>query len=301
MYYCGPDFPAARQAIKETLYATGIDLIVLDEGLDTRTASRKEVEDYFEAKRCEMHAEIMFAWRRKQGAGFRLTSSVPFGYIRRNGESNMIKDEEVAPYLSEAFSRYASGQKMRDIAKWLNEQGVEPPMRHKKRILGKPYEMSLLPENLMHTAMDNYWTIWTFLIGHELYHAIHPEDRNGKDTELRADQYAYRLLINLIMQQKKNEVPEELQVFWEDQYLSPIILFEMFRLFDVYSELKGKKIVYQDYPTPKERQDNIFSMFKDDIPEEMNTEEGNKVLNLILNSSEYAEDWLRYKISKGKL
>ena len=140
MYYCGPDFPAARQAIKETLYATGIDLIVLDEGLDTRTASRKEVEDYFEAKRCEMHAEIMFAWRRKQGAGFRLTSSVPFGYIRRNGESNMIKDEEVAPYLSEAFSRYASGQKMRDIAKWLNEQGVEPPMRHKKRILGKSYD-----------------------------------------------------------------------------------------------------------------------------------------------------------------
>lgn len=58
---------------------------------------------------------------------------------------------------------------------------------------------------------------------------------------------------------------------------------------------------YQDHPTPKERQDNIFSMFKDDIPEEMNTEEGNKVLNLILNSSEYAEDWLRYKISKGKL
>ena len=140
MYYCGPDFPAARQAIKETLYATGIDLIVLEEGLDTRTASRKEVEDYFEAKRCEMHAEIMFAWRRKQGAGFRLTNSVPFGYIRRNGESNMIKDEEVAPYLSEAFSRYASGQKMRDIAKWLNEQGVEPPMRHKKRILGKSYD-----------------------------------------------------------------------------------------------------------------------------------------------------------------
>ena len=102
MYYCGSDFPAVRQAIKETLYAAGIDLIVLDEGLDTRTASRKEVEDYFEAKRCEMHAEIMFAWRRKQGAGFRLTNSVPFGYLRRNGESNMIKDEEVAPYLSEA-------------------------------------------------------------------------------------------------------------------------------------------------------------------------------------------------------
>jgi len=140
MYYCGPGFPAARQSIKETLYETGVDLIVLEEGLDTRTASRKEVEDYFEEKRCEMHAEIMFAWRKKQGAGFRLTNSVPYGYIRRNGESNMVKDEEVAPYLSEVFSRYASGQKMGDIAKWLNEQNVEPPMRHKKRIQGKPYE-----------------------------------------------------------------------------------------------------------------------------------------------------------------
>ena len=29
---------------------------------------------------------------------------------------------------------------MRDIAKWLNEQGVDPPMKHKKRILGKPYD-----------------------------------------------------------------------------------------------------------------------------------------------------------------
>ncbi len=48
---------------------------------------------------------------RKQGAGFRLTNSVPFGYLRRNGESNMIKDEEVAPYLSEAFSDMSPARK----------------------------------------------------------------------------------------------------------------------------------------------------------------------------------------------
>lgn len=125
--------------------------------------------------------------------------------------------------------------------------------------------------------------------------------REGKATELRADQYAYRLLIKLIMKQKNNEIPKELEVFWEDQYLSPVILFEMFRLFDVYAELRGRPAVYRDHPTPQERQENIFSMFKDDVPEEMNTEEGNRVLNLVLNSSEYAEDWLRYKISKGKL
>lgn len=58
MYYCGPGFPAARQSIKETLYETGVDLIVLEEGLDTRTASRKEVEDYFEEKRCEISWDL---------------------------------------------------------------------------------------------------------------------------------------------------------------------------------------------------------------------------------------------------
>ena len=226
-----------------------------------------------------------------------------------NGTKVVVVDELLEyTLISFLFTMYSleNNRSEENVTRCMKNFYVLEDLQNGKREIGthnetQLYEMSLLPENLMHTAMDNCWTIWTFLIGHELYHAIHPEDRNGKDTELRADQYAYRLLINLIMQQKKNEVPEELQVFWEDQYLSPIILFEMFRLFDVYSELKGKKIVYQDHPTPKERQDNIFSMFKDDIPEEMNTEEGNKVLNLILNSSEYAEDWLRYKISKGKL
>lgn len=226
-----------------------------------------------------------------------------------NGTKVVVVDELLEyTLISFLFTMYSleNNRSEENVTRCMKNFYVLEDLQNGKREIGthnetQLYEMSLLPENLMHTAMDNYWTIWTFLIGHELYHAIHPEDRNGKDTELRADQYAYRLLINLIMQQKKNEVPEELQVFWEDQYLSPIILFEMFRLFDVYSELKGKEIVYQDHPTPKERQDNIFSMFKDDIPEEMNTEEENKVLNLILNSSEYAEDWLRYKISKGKL
>lgn len=226
-----------------------------------------------------------------------------------NGTKVVVVDELLEyTLISFLFTMYSleNNRSEENVTRCMKNFYVLEDLQNGKREIGthnetQLYEMSLLPENLMHTAMDNYWTIWTFLIGHELYHAIHPEDRNGKDTELRADQYAYRLLINLIMQQKKNEVPEELQVFWEDQYLSPIILFEMFRLFDVYSELKGKEIVYQDHPTPKERQDNIFSMFKDDIPEEMNTEEGNKVLNLILNSSEYAEDWLRYKISKEKL
>ena len=171
MYYCGSGFPAARHAIKETLYETGVDLIVLEEGMDTRTASRKEVEDYFEEKRCEMHAEIMFAWRKKQGAGFRLTNSVPYGYIRRNGESNMVKDEEVAPYLSEAFSRYASGQKIfdlailglgtREIAMMLNDENAPVPSVYNRehKAYGKETTYTIAPVILWDST--RVWKILT--------------------------------------------------------------------------------------------------------------------------------------------
>lgn len=158
------------------------------------------------------------------------------------------------------------------------------------------YKMSTLPENLMHMAMDSYWTIWTFLMGHELYHITHQEDMAGKATELRADQYAYRLLINLIMAQKAGKIPEHLKCFYECQYLSPIMIFEMLRLFDVYTELRGEKVVYKDHPAPEERENNIYSMFEQDIPESMDTVEGNALLNNILDSCEYAELWLKAKI-----
>lgn len=231
--------------------------------------------------------------------------------FRARGTSIVVVDELLEyTLLSFLFTMYslANDGSEKNVIRCMKNFYVLEDLQNKKRKIGthneeQLYEMSILPENLMNTAMDNYWTIWTFLIGHELYHATHSDDREGKATELRADQYAYRLLINLIMRQKKNEIPKELEVFWENQYLSPIILFEMFRLFDVYSELrgKGKTANYEDHPTPKERQDNIFAMFEDDVPEKMNTEEGNRILNIVLNSCEYAEDWLRYKIDQKKL
>lgn len=228
----------------------------------------------------------------------------------RAGGTAVVVVDELLEYtvLSFLFTMYslANDGSEDNVIRCMKNFYVLEDLQNGRREIGthnekQLYEMSVLPENLMNTAMDNYWTIWTFLMGHELYHAIHPDDREGKATELRADQYAYRLLIKLIMKQKNNEIPKELAVFWENQYLSPVILFEMLRLFDVYAELRGKPVVYQEHPTPQERQDNIFSMFENDVPEEMDTEEGNRVLNLVLNSSEYAEDWLRYKISNSSI
>lgn len=137
IYYCGQSFPVANQLIFGSLYEAGMAVIVADEKMDTRQMEKNEVANYFEAKRREMHAEIVFAWRKKQGEGFRLTNSVPFGYIRRNGENHLEKDNEVAPFLSEAFERYMAGQEMREIAAWLNENNVSTARKRRCEILGK--------------------------------------------------------------------------------------------------------------------------------------------------------------------
>lgn len=67
------------------------------------------------------------------------------------------------------------------------------------------------------------------------------------------------------------------------------------------SELRGLEVNLSSHPAPIERQKNILELSDTDVPEEMETKDGNLLLNCILDSSEMAENWLRDKIRKGKL
>ena len=62
----------------------------------------------------------------------------------RSGYDMEIIPSDLATYGGEAKKilddLQSRNERMGDIAKWLNEQNVEPPMRHKKRIQGKSYE-----------------------------------------------------------------------------------------------------------------------------------------------------------------
>lgn len=58
MYYCGPDFPAARQAIKETLYETGVNLIVSKEQWYVAKNTHPAIIARDDLKRCRIF------WRR---------------------------------------------------------------------------------------------------------------------------------------------------------------------------------------------------------------------------------------------
>lgn len=78
-------------------------------------------------------------------------------------------------------------------------------------------------------------------------------------------------------------------MYYEHMYLSPIMLFEYFMLFDKFKRLKGETIYYVDHPSPKNREEQIFKLFDDYIPNTLDTEQGNELLNIFLDSKEELE------------
>lgn len=119
-----------------------------------------------------------------------------------------------------------------------------------------------------------------------MYHLITEEKKEAIQEEYDADTFGYQVLLHMIKEQKEGDMPEEIRVYYENIYLSPVMLFEYFSLLDEYQVGIGKSVSYSDHPSPEKRQEHIFDMFED-VPEDFDTEEGNEVLNIFLDSADF--------------
>lgn len=87
-----------------------------------------------------------------------------------NGTKVVVVDELLEyTLISFLFTMYSleNNRSEENVTRCMKNFYVLEDLQNGKREIGthnetQLYEMSLLPENLMHTAMDNYWTIWTF-------------------------------------------------------------------------------------------------------------------------------------------
>lgn len=148
-------------------------------------------------------------------------------------------------------------------------------------------EMISLPKNIINLAMDTFWNAWTFIIGHELFHLSISSEMTEIQEEYEADVYGYQILLHMIERQKKEEVPENIRVYFENMYLAPVMLFQYFAMMDEYRKLSGNSIEYTNHPSPENRQNHILEMFETDVPDDFETDEGNEILNIFLESLEY--------------
>lgn len=162
-------------------------------------------------------------------------------------------------------------------------------------------EMCKLPKEVVDLAMDTFWVSWTFIFAHELYHAKATDEISPLQEEINADKYAYNTLLNMIMVQKRGEMPDEIKVFYEYLYLTPMMLMDYFKLLDFYNSLFGKETEYINHPSPEFRQKELFNMFDDFIPENFNTTIGNDLYNTFLDQIDILREQLEIKKVRGKL
>lgn len=161
--------------------------------------------------------------------------------------------------------------------------------------------MCRLPKEVIDLSMDAFWASWTFIFAHELYHAKCIDKISPLQEELNADRFAYITLLHLIEAQSNAEIPDEIRVFHEYLYLAPMMLMEYFKLLDFYNSLFGKENNYTDHPSPELRQDKLFDMFDDYIPETLDTTIGNDLYNRFLDQIDVLREQLEIKKKKGKL
>lgn len=142
----------------------------------------------------------------------------------------------------------------------------------------------------IHITADMRWVFWTFAILHEIAHAIleHPSgELLSREYEFEADAFAYKALIELISAQTSRQakgIITEHDVFSEKNYLAPCIFMTCLELKDhVFKKLWNISSQNTSHPSYAERFDQIINMFDNCIPEEMNTADGNKLLNSFLN------------------
>lgn len=168
---------------------------------------------------------------------------------------------------------------------------VEEQGQQHKIDLSRSYGLKFLklPENVIHLAMDSYWVAWTFLIGHELYHLRSKSSTPSQEEEFAADRYGYSLVIQLMSLQKQGKIPAHLCVFYNYLYLVPVMLFKYFELVENCMQQCRQTISRTEHPAPKDREDQIFSMFDTKIPADFDTTVGNDLLNSFLDALESLE------------
>lgn len=198
--------------------------------------------------------------------------------------------EENVVFISKLFSRLCVDYILNRRFPAYEEQRVQDTIKY----------MSKTPEAGNHHAANYFWCIDTFLMGHELYHLL--ETANIKDVEKRemaADSFGCQCLADLIIDAQNGEVADNYNVFDIKYYMAPYLFFEIYIFINKYSELHGLAPVNNDLFI-KRRDHASDEMFKR-LPEQYNTDEGNDLLNILLDAGKIIQSRVLGDNENGKI
>ena len=116
----------------------GIHFIAINDGVDSDSASSNDFTPFRNIMNewyCrDISKKIRSSLRAKIASGKHTNARVPYGYYIKGDHQNWIVDEEAAETIREIFRLFISGMSMRQIVLRLNQQGIDPPNRHRLKI-----------------------------------------------------------------------------------------------------------------------------------------------------------------------
>lgn len=143
-----------------------------------------------------------------------------------------------------------------------------------------------MPDIAVEQALDLYWAAWIFMVGHELFHLKNQEALTTREEEFKADCFGFQVLLRLIAEQKAGTIPKEIASFYEEVYLAPCMLMEIFRIMDIYRINPVEYGSDNNHPSPEERFQAIIDLYDTEVPDDMDTENGNAFLGTFLDVTE---------------
>lgn len=209
-----------------------------------------------------------------------------------------VNDPEVIMFMDEifdsaiqnmyftAFAAYYAADK-KDLCRTYFQYLIHKVLRE-DQLLDPAYRFfNIIREADMDTlaiqqASDLYWNTWTFTVGHELYHMQHMEEANSLEDEYHADEFGFKVLIQMIEDQQKGRLPKELDCFYEEFYLAPCAQMYLFEVL-ADKQLSGEIRKDTTHPSPKERFGRIVNLFDTVVPNDMDTTKGNAMLNTFMD------------------
>lgn len=145
-------------------------------------------------------------------------------------------------------------------------------------------QVTQMPNRAVTQAFDMYWCAWTFVIGHEIFHILNREELSVREEEFKADQFGFQVLIKFIEEKRQGKMINELDCFYEEYYLVPCMLMYIFRAMDEVRVNPPKYGSNDFHPSPEERMQAIIDLFDTDIPEDLDTTNGNAFLSTFLDT-----------------
>ena len=116
----------------------GIHFIAINDGVDSDSAASNDFTPFRNIMNewyCrDISKKIRSSLRAKVASGKHTNARVPYGYYIKGDHQNWIVDEEAAETIREIFRLFISGMSMRQIVLRLNQQGIDPPNRHRLKI-----------------------------------------------------------------------------------------------------------------------------------------------------------------------